>query len=62
MVIDDKGVWIQTKFKGTKGTWVLIGSKSNGNIFDTIDTLKCIETGEYMEAERKKIKNFVDKK
>jgi hypothetical protein len=59
MVIDDNGVWIETQFKGKKGTWVLVGSRSNGNIFNTIDTLKCVETQEYIEVERIKIKNFV---
>jgi hypothetical protein len=58
-MIDERGCYTETSFKGKKGTWILVGSKSNGNILDTIDTFKCIETGEYIEIERIKIKNFV---
>jgi hypothetical protein len=58
-MIDERGCYTEMSFKGKKGTWILIGSKSNGTILDTIDTFKCIETGEYIEIERIKIKNFV---
>jgi len=59
-MISDDGSYISTHFHSPKGTYVLVGSKSNGKLMDTMDTFKC--NGEYFEWPRYKILDWFNEK
>lgn len=63
-LITENYTYTRTTFTGKNGTWICIGSESNGKIENTIDTFKLVGSHpkQFFSIFRYQIKELFDKK